>query len=439
MTTQLTLNQGQKEAEQGFFDFLLSDEKELIISGGGGVGKTFLMGHLIDVTMPRYHEACELLGVPPRFTEVMMTATTNPAAEVLGIATNRPTQTIHSYMNLVVRDDFTTGQSILSKSKAWVVHHNKIIFIDEAFTIDKPLMEYIREGTCNCKIVYVGDHCQLPPVKYSRSPIEDQRIPFYELKEPMRNAGQPALLNVSAQLRATVESLRFDPEGTGAFQPIQIVPDVIDWLDGPEMKDMIDAKLMNHPHGSKILAYSNDRVVAYNDHIRGIRNLPEHYVVGDELVNNSAIRIGRVMLSNEMQVTIVEQADGTEDFMIEPTVSLTVRNTTLKNKYGDFVYVQLPEDRNHYQSLLKYYKRIKAWTPFYAIKNNIPDLRPADASTVHKAQGSSFNEVFIDLDNLSKCTQPLLTARLLYVAFTRARNRIYLYGELAQKYGGLTQ
>ena len=46
------LNQGQQAASDNFFEFLLSDEKEMIISGPGGCGKTHLMGHMIDEVMP---------------------------------------------------------------------------------------------------------------------------------------------------------------------------------------------------------------------------------------------------------------------------------------------------------------------------------------------------------------------------------------------------
>ena len=67
------------------------------------------------------------------------------------------------------------------------------------------------------------------------------------------------------------------------------------------------------------------------------------------------------------------------------------------------------------------------------------DLRPEDASTVHKSQGSTFDTVFIDLSDLSTCRQPDMAARLLYVAFTRARNRVVLYGKLKDKFGGVQQ
>jgi ATP-dependent exoDNAse (exonuclease V) alpha subunit len=87
---------------------------------------------------------------------------------------------------------------------------------------------------------------------------------------------------------------------------------------------------------------------------------------------------------------------------------------------------------------LKYYRRKKEWHKYFSLKNTIPDLRQRDAATVHKSQGSTYDTVFVDLTNISTCHNPIAAARMLYVAFTRARSRICLYGNLASKYGGLT-
>ena len=63
----MTLNKGQEEAAQGFFKFLMEkDKNELVISGSGGTGKTYLMGYLIDNIIPRYLDTCKLLGIQPK-------------------------------------------------------------------------------------------------------------------------------------------------------------------------------------------------------------------------------------------------------------------------------------------------------------------------------------------------------------------------------------
>lgn len=111
--------------------------------------------------------------------------------------------------------------------------------------------------------------------------------------------------------------------------------------------------------------------------------------------------------------------------------------TTLRDSYGSHIRVPVPVDRNHFTKLLAYYKRNKNWHKFFHLKNNYPDLRPRDAATVYKAQGSTYDSVFIDLGDLSTCPNPNQAARMLYVAFSRARHRVFLYGELAERFGGL--
>lgn len=423
------LNQGQQAAADGFFQFLFDKGNELIISGPGGVGKTFLMGHLIDEIMPRYEDTCRMMGIQSEYQNVVMTATTNKAAEVLSIATNRPTSTIHSFMNLTVKDNYSTGKSDLKKKNSWKIHKNTIIFIDEASMIDHKLLEEIREGTFKCKIVYVGDHCQLAPIMEPISPIYRYNLPFFELTEPMRNSEQPALMQLCQQLRNTVE--------TGIFNPIKIQPGVIDLLDDDQMEAEIN-HVFDKEADARILAYTNQRVIAYNDHIREIRQFNDTYMLGEKLINNNAITFRDGMLSVEEEVTITKLNETVEVVEIDNEVNLVVRRADLQNKFGDvYTDVMLPEDKNHFYDLVKFYQKTKNWNRFYHLKNTYPDLRPREAATVHKAQGSTYETAYVDLSNLSTCRNPVEVARLLYVAFTRARNRIVLYGQLAEKYGGL--
>lgn len=434
----IPLNQGQTAAGEAFFAFLFNDdEKEMIISGPGGVGKSHLISALIDNIMPRYFKMCDLMGLKPKYDGVEMTATTNKAAEVLAISTSRPTSTVHSFLNLKVQEDYKTGKTKLTKNNnTWKVHQDKIVIVDEASTTDTELINMLHEGTHNCKIVYVGDHCQLAPVTEQISPIYRQNLPFYELTEQMRTA-VPELQSLNDQLRATVE--------TGNFQPIQIVPGLIDWLDDDQMQAEIAQTFTHQTHSSRILAYTNDRVNQYNEHIRDLRHLPNHYTVGELLINNSAISLKTgegnraLMVSVEAELEIIDLAPHNTIVNVAPNADLEVCYATVRLSRGTvFDKVALPVDRTHYLELIRYFQKTKNWNRYFYMKQNFPDFRPRDASTVHKAQGSTYDTVFIDLGNISTCHNPNQVARMLYVAFSRARHRVFLYGQLAEKYGGLT-
>jgi exodeoxyribonuclease V len=423
------LNQGQQAAADGFFQFLLNDQKELIISGPAGVGKTFLMGHLIDKVMPAYFQTSKLLGTPILYDEVEMTATTNKAAEVLSQAIKRPVKTIQSMLGLKVVDDYSTGTSRLQKTSRWTVHQRKIIFIEECSFIDGKLYNLIQEGTHGCKVVYVGDHCQIPPVTEAISPIYKANLPFFELTIPVRNAGQPELVKLCTQLRNTVE--------TGHFHPVRMVPGVIDIYNDAQMETALAQEFAVQTAERRVLAYSNARVNMYNDHIRGIRNLPAHFVAGEKLINASAIEISGRILSVEDRVEILDVSDTPETYTLLDGTKLAVRFADFVVPFkGAYTNIPIPDDKDHFQQLIKYYSKVKDWRTYFQLKNTFPDFRPGDACTFHKSQGSTHDKVFIDADNLSTCRNGNDVARMLYVGVSRARTNIVFYGTLAEKYGG---
>lgn len=428
-----TLNSGQQAAADGFFKSLFDDQNnQLIISGPGGVGKTFLMGHLIDEIIPRYEDTCQMMGIKPEYDSVQMTATTNPAADVLGTATGRPTSTIHSFLHLKVKENYTTGESELVKNRDFEVHQRKIIFIDESSMIDRHLLAMLHEGTHKCKLIFVGDHCQLAPIMEPISPIYRLNLPFYDLTQPMRNAGQPALIQLCQQLRSTVE--------TGVFSPIKLCPGVVEQLTNNEAEHLLETQFQDKTANYRVLAYKNDRVVEYNNFARTVRNLPTEYCTGEKLINNTAVKAGKGLLAIEEEIEILSQEPQTQIVDLGYKIELEIRKSIILSKYqGVISNIGIPVDREHFAKVIKYFARTKNWERYYHVKGTYPDLRERDASTVHKAQGKSYDTIFIDLSDLSTCNQPNVVARMLYVAFTRARSRVYLIGKLADKYGGVIQ
>lgn len=430
--TDKPLNQGQQAAADGFFTALMDDTiTELKITGPGGVGKTFLITYLIDKVMPKYFETCGLLGIKPKYMDCVITATTNQAAEVLHEATRRDTSTIQSFMNLLVREDFKSGRTYLQRSKRWKVHSNLILIVDEAFTIDSDLRKMIQEGTIDCKIIWVGDHCQLGPIMERISPIHlDESLQTFHLTEPMRNADQPALMELCTQLRNTVE--------TGIFQPIKLVPGVIDLLSPELMEREIESEFAEIMHSNKIVGYTNERVIDYNNFVREIRNLPPEPTEGELLVNNAPVLIGdNHRLGVQQEVTVVHVEPDTRTVSVAPGISFSAYQIDVATKDNLVVSgLLMPCNWDNFTRILKHFADRKDWFTYYTLKERHPDLRPRDASTVHKVQGSTCETIYIDAENLSTCRDPVVASRLLYVAVSRARRRIVFYGPLADKYGG---
>lgn len=432
MSTSLEPNADQLAAFSDFMRFLFSEESEMNISGPGGTGKTYSMGYMIDNTIPQYHAACRILGVAPKYHDVMMTATTNKAAEELAIATGRPCTTIHTFLKLVVKPNFKTGGSDLVRTASWELVKNLIIFVDESSMVSKDLLKQIRETCEDCKIVFIGDHCQLNPVKEGMSPVYTANNKTSHLTIQERAKNQPELVNLFSQLRLNVE--------TNEYKPIQLVPGIIDRVTEEEFVAEIDKHFANPNHSAKILAYTNQQVEAYNDHIRELRKLPPEFVKGELVVNPDVTKLRSTTLHSDKEYIITDVQSDVLVKEFPENGALEYRLYQLESKLGEIINeVPVPVNRSHRSDLLSFYeaygKRTGDWAPKFWLKDSIAALRQRDASTIHKAQGSTKSTVYVDLNDLGVCRDERELARLLYVGASRASDRVVFFGNLPRKYG----
>ena len=429
-----SLNEGQQHAADEFFKFLFTADKEFDIRGAGGVGKTYLMSYLIDQIIPRYEDACKLMGIEAIFKEVSMTATTNKAADVLAKATGRPTSTIFSYARLKPIFDWETKKSKLVRNRDWKPISNTIVFVDECSMVDSVLYFQIHATFDDtCKIVYVGDQNQLPPINERISPVYRQKgMKNVELTQNERSAAQPALLALNQQLRDTVS--------TGRFLPIKGVPGVIDVLDGDEVEAEVQKLFAQSTFDHRILCYTNAQAIEYNEYIRALRGLPDHITQGEVLVVNYGVEIPKTFISPETEVRILSISQ--IDKWISPCglVDLDLQYVDAVTSFGT-VITQMPVavDPTDRSNMIKFLQKKGDWKSKEFLDKKVADLRQRDAGTVHKAQGSTYDTVIVDLDDISKCHNRDMVARMLYVAMSRAKNRIVLHGLLPERYGGVIE
>lgn len=426
------LNTDQQNAAIQILDFLLDpNARELAISGPAGSGKTYLLQYLFDRIMPMYRDTCNWASIPETINNIVFTATTNRAADVLTATMGQEAKTIHSFMNLRVYDDYSTGKQRIQKTKNFTVHMNTLIVIDEASMIDRELHKILIDGTnSSCKIIYVGDHCQMAPVGESLSVVWNQNIPRINLTIQMRNAGQPALMNLCEQMRYTVES--------GIFLPITLVPGVIEVLDDDEMRNHVNRVFLPVENNSKIMTYTNKTAKQFNDYIRAIRGNYARYDTGEVVINNRSIDLGSGEMLYAENAYLVKRDTNLKDEIMTidgmDIVYYKIQLTSLKNNFK--LTVNQPDDPEFFGEVIKYLRKNKDWPNFYRLHNTFPDLRLRDSSTVYKSQGATYDSVYIDLDDIGSSNIKDQVARMLYVSVSRPRNRIYFYGQLPAKYLG---
>ncbi len=433
-----TLTPDQEEASKAFFRFLMSEDSTFVLSGQAGSGKTYLMSYLIQNVMKTYRDACTLIKVKPEFEDMVFTATTNTAAEVLEKSIGKEASTIHSYLSLKVYDDYKTGKTKLSKTPAWKQIHNKIVFIDEASMVDQALYAIIMESFVNSKIIFVGDPAQMAPISEKISPIftnvADHNYSF--LRQSVRNANSPALMSMCAQLRESVYS--------GLFHPMVAVPGVIEYLGKQEMQEKVDEYFVIPRPDTKILCFTNSRVMDYNAHIRVIRGLPPEYIVGDTVVFAKPYMSSSFHISADREAVIKAVGDriqsaGYEEIFADhlPIEYREYEFSTTLNANAARITIKVALDPDRLSRAMKYFAGAKNWPAYFDLKNDFADIRGKDSCTVYKTQGGTLETVFMDLGNIGTSYDAAQVARMLFVGVSRATTRVFFFGRLPYKYIGV--
>ena len=434
MTQKTVLTSGQKAAAEAFFAFLMGSDRHFMISGGPGNGKTFLMGHISKSVMTDYENACRLTGIKTEYDTLAFTATTNKAAEVLEHSLGAEVQTIHSFLSLKVKENFKTGKTTLEKTNTWKTRSRMILFIDEYSMIDSALLALIEESLIVSKIVFVGDRAQMAPVNEKISPVDALIKPenFASLDQPVRNAGSPALINLCTQLRDTVE--------TGQFHPIQVVPGSIEHLDGQEMMQKLDDYFATNDPSARILCFTNTRVEHYNAYIREIRGLPDFIIPGDNVVTANTYSRGNSILNVERELEVLsignELIDCGYGDLFADGVPVQIRHAEVKLDRGNPFTVSIPENKERWLLAIKSMAAKKHWGEYFDLKNLCADLRFKSACTVYKSQGSTYDSVFMDIGNIGTSYDADQVARMLFVGASRAKSKVFLFGDLPHKYIG---
>jgi len=411
----ITLTPDQQNALEVFRRFITDPiEQVFLLSGYSGTGKSTLAKSLIEHT-PNFIKAARLIDPKIKEYEIVLTATTNKAAENLSQLTGMTTNTIHSFLGLRVQTNYETGVTTLIP-RSTIAKEGYLLFIDEASYIDKQLLNLIFKLTCNCKIVFIGDPAQLTPVKATGTPVFSAHYKGAHLSQVVRQAAGNPIVDLSTKFRNTVntgEFFSFKPDGY-----------VIQYLPRTDFDKAIEQEFTRTDwcyQDSKILSWTNKCSVNYNHAVNGHVTGSPNFQVNDYAVCNKYINAGKVSIKTDQLVRITN---------IGPDIH---QHSVLGNYYTLDNYLSLfgPKSIIDKTTALKKAKALEQFSVVEEIDSRWVDLRAAYACTVNKAQGSTFDRVFIDLDDIKRCNSGDQIARMLYVGVSRARHQVYLTGDIA--------
>jgi exodeoxyribonuclease-5 len=413
----IVLTDDQKDALLQIKAFLLNPkQKEFILSGNSGSGKSTLVKFVVDNLTDFLKPTAVLLG-EPLYLKPYLTATTNEAATILSNSSIMEVQTIHKFFKIRFNKNYKTGKLDMKTDNA-PFYSNVLLIVDEASMCNTTIRALANDQTgSECKILYVGDNEQLDAVK-SQCDIFTSGLPEAHLTTNIRQAG-----NEIAAL-----GLRFRDAVLDGKMPVLDYKDskYIKYVDGNEFSDLVDTKFSkkNYMGDSRILAYHNERVTEYNTHIRELQNGCSGFKNGEVLTTNNIITSGEdVIAKNNTSVAISNVNYGQFNGMNGHEMTVSCGEKSMKG----FV----PENPKQAKTMINKLARAKEWAQMFELQDKILDLRPRFASTVHKSQGSTLNEVFIDLNDIASGFGSVSSkARALYVGITRAKSKVYLYGSL---------
>lgn len=411
----ITLTEDQANAEKAFVNFLANENESMfILRGYAGTGKSTLVKHLME-QLPKLLKTVKLIS--PNFPNyiVQLTATTNKAAEALSQISNMDVVTIQSFLGLTVQTDYTSRETKLVLRK-YEEKHGYLLFIDEASYIDTPLLKYITTLMKGSKVVFMGDPAQLTPVKSNATPVFNLNVPQAQLSQIVRQAAGNPIVDLSTKFRHTVgtgEFFSFKPDGIHIqhLSREDFGKAVLDEFTRPDWKSS----------DSKILAWTNRRVVDYNNAVHARMKGQSNLQAGDYAVCNKYFKGSKTAIlktDETVQITHIS----------EPITQYGVagKNYTINGRIVAFC----PDSIEDRKERIKRAEKNEEYQVLEDIDLRWIDLRPMYACTINKSQGSTYDRVFIDLDDLKGCNSGNQIARMLYVGTSRARHQVFFTGDL---------
>ncbi|NCP45357.1 MAG: AAA family ATPase [Flavobacteriales bacterium] len=459
--------QKQQKVLGALTDFVFHQQKRslFVLKGYAGTGKTSIIGALVK-TLPQFN------------LESVLLAPTGRAAKVLSNYSQKPAFTIHKMIyQLKSGGDGYTRFSIKQNK-----FQNTIFLVDEASMISDvgslvnnswenqkglldDLLEYVYSGI-NCKLIFIGDTAQLPPVGVEESPALDEDLlhknyylypEFYELDEVVRQAQDSEILSLATFIRAKINTKKVE---------LPMFPEIVDTTDvqlitGLELEDELsDAYSKFGDENVMVVCRSNKRANLFNLQIRArIKWLEEEIAAGDYMmvVKNNYFwldslppapsegggdfsKVGFIANGDIIEILKIrgfEEKHGFRfanitirmvDYPNEPDLEIKILMDSILSdapslSSGKFreLYDAISEEYGYEPNRKKRNELIRKDAYYQALQ-----VKFAYAITCHKSQGGQWDAVFVEQGYLTEEMINVEYLRWLYTAITRAKKQLFL-------------
>jgi exodeoxyribonuclease-5 len=370
------LNGKQNAAIKKAIDWYFHERKKkiFVISGYAGTGKTTMVKALVDI-----------LGLSPY--QVVYTSFTGRAVEILrrkGCQANTLHRTFYSIYKI--------ENKIRFKRKKKLSSYIKLVVIDELSMVNDRMMEDIL--SFDIPIIALGDSAQLPPIYGTNQYIKN---PDVVLTDIMRQKGDIGVLNLATMSR-NGEYIPF-----GKYIESRVIH--INEINDIEKFDIV-------------LCWKNTTRQNLNILIRNILGYDSVYPSkGEKLICLKNNYVHLLEYDKDIPIFLV---NGMDIICKEASHNTKTGGDCFELTYAPSYVKDLYFNTRVHKGPFECYKTGNAFT-VEATDDDIVYLDFGYAYTVHKSQGSEFDNVLI-IDEFKG--DHLMYDKWLYTAITRARKSV---------------
>jgi exodeoxyribonuclease-5 len=449
-------NAGQRDALDKLKDFLNSNEKQIILVGRGGTGKTTIIKKILE-GLPK---SVKIGGITP----------SHKAKKVLGKSIGKDkVKTVHSA--LAIKLDENTGKftpDLFAREQGRIpIRRLDVIIVDEASMVSDALVDEIMLlKKPSAKVIFMGDNAQLPPVGQETDSKVFDLTNKIVLLEKMRQAKTSPIINIGELIANNIESKtpilqaitdnregKYDTESNS----------YVDFINNEEtlLNDVVDDinKANENPNFIKVVTFNNEKhnspysVKNLNDKIREKlwgTEAKNQFNVGEMVTayDNYTREAGdedemQVYNSDDLVVTSVEEDNNFKGSVV--AYSKAKGNRFFEYNYN-IIYLGLKDDEGKEivgsvvpviadSSKAQYEKDLQnLWATDkqlgVKLSQAFANIQYGYAITSHKAQGSTYTNTYVIENNILGTTNGgtiLSKNKSLYVAASRPTNKLVIF------------
>lgn len=375
-----TLNKGQREAFIGALE-----NSQYLISGPGGAGKTFLLKNLVDEFQKQ-----EL--------SITLCAPTGKAARRMEEVCGLPSSTIHRLLGYDgIGFNYHGGNKLVTD----------VICIDEVSMIDVLLFYHLMDAIDieNTKIIFAGDHNQLPPVgagNVLRDILQQELIPHTILTEVVRQAGT-LKKNSLKILDGVVHGLKKTDSKSQDWSIITRYDNHADLINGLYLlfQDVLPCKYDDLIRDVQVLSPMKKTDIGVQNLNRILQNLLQERVYGRDIAPGPKGSFPKLYPGDKV---------------------IQTKNDYKLGIMNGHMGIVKEADYYHKKFVIEFENN-----GALAIKpKNLKNISLAYCLTVHKVQGSEFPCV---ISIVHSSHYIMLHQNLFYTSVSRAKNQSYILGD----------